>query len=107
MLRNLRLVIIMAALLLATAVAQSDQSIVGTWIQDAQDTRWTFRADGTGFLERGQPKTTARFNWQFQGETLQVSTAGTSIPYAVIQNDGQTLVIRNERVAQVYQLRRD
>ena len=93
-------VILMIAMVAAVALAQPNSSIVGSWIQSDQGTRWTFRADGTGFME--QPNTTARFNWQVRGQTLQVQTAGLSVPYQVIQLDRQNLVIRNQQVSQQY-----
>lgn len=96
---------LMVILVAAVALSQPNNSIVGSWIQADQGARWTFRADGTGFME--QTNATARFNWQVQGETLQVSTAGTSVPYRVVKFDGQTLVIRNDQVAREYELRRE
>lgn len=100
---------ILLLLLVSTllAMAQPSQDIVGSWVQDNQQARWTFRPDGTGFMERGQPKTTARFQWRVNGTILEVSTAGTSVPYELVQNDGSRLVIKNQRVSQVYELRRD
>lgn len=98
---------VMIVLMAAVALAQPGQSIVGSWVQADKSCRWTFKADGTGFMERTQPRSTARFNWQVRGNTLQLSTAGTTIPYSVVQNDGQNLVIRNDQIAQVYQLKRD
>jgi hypothetical protein len=105
MTRVLGKVILMVVLVTAMALAQPNSSIVGSWVQADQSTRWTFRADGTGFMEL--PNATARFNWQVQGQTLQVSTAGTSVPYQVVQFDGQNLVIRNVQVSRQYELRRD
>ena len=102
-----RRITVMVVLVAAVALAQPGQSIVGSWVQADKSCRWTFRADGTGFMERTQPKSTARFDWQVRGNTLQLSTAGTTIPYSVVQNDGQNLVIRNEQIAQVSQLKRD
>lgn len=98
---------LMIVLLGAVAFAQPGQSIVGSWSQADQNCRWTFKADGTGFMERTQPRSTARFNWTISGNTLQLSTAGISVPYSIVRYDGQNLVIRNEKVAQVYQLKRD
>lgn len=98
---------VMIVLIAAAALAQPAQSIVGSWVEADKNCRWTFRADGTGFMERTQPRSTARFSWQVRGNTLKLSTAGTTIPYSVVQNDGQNLVIRNEQIAQVYQLKRD
>lgn len=97
------------ALLALTGIALPADSIVGSWMQESQQMRWIFRADGSGFMETGKPKTTARFNWNLSpdGRTLQISTAGTSVPYQVIQNDGTSLVIVNQRVSRTYQLRRE
>lgn len=97
--------ILLTLVALTAVVLAQPGSLVGSWV-DSRDTQWTFRADGSGFMECGSPKTTARFNWQLQGQTLQVSTAGTSVPYQVVQFDGQNLVIRNQRSSQSYQLRR-
>lgn len=104
---TLKRIVILIVLLTLVVGAQPDQSIVGNWVQSSQNAKWSFRDDGTGFMEQGQPSVIARFNWRFQGATLQLSTAGTSIPYDVIQNDGSTLVIKNRRGGQVYELRRD
>lgn len=93
-------------LLTAVALAQPGQMIVGSWVQDSQNSHWTFRPDGTGVWERQEPKGMARFNWQLQGSTLQVTTAGTLIPYQVVRCDGQNLVIKNDRIARTYELRR-
>lgn len=93
--------------LLVTAVAFAQQgTIVGSWVEANQGTRWTFRADGTGFME--QTNATARFDWRVQGQILQLSTAaGTSVPYKVVRFDGSNLVIRNEQISREYQLRRE
>ena len=100
-------IIIFLLIISWAAVAQPSADIVGTWVQDAQENRWTFRPDGTGFMEHGKPKTIARFKWIVRGSVLEVSTAGTSIPYQLVQNGGNRLVLKNQRVAQVYKLRRD
>lgn len=93
-------------LMAAVAVAQPGQTIVGDWVQESQNAKWTFRSDGTGFMERGQPKLTARFSWLLRGQVLQVSTASTSVDYEVVQSSAEVLVIRNSRGGQVYELRR-
>ncbi len=84
--------------------AQADSRLVGTWTQDGEPATWTFRADGSGFIERSNPRTTARFTWNCQGVRLQVSTAGLIVPYTLVSSDGNTLVLRNERVSQTYHL---
>jgi hypothetical protein len=91
-----------------TTLAQArDQRLVGTWTQEGQvAATWTFRPDGSGFMEQENPRTTARFTWSCSGNTLQVSTAGLSVPYTVVSNDGNSLVIRNEQIAATYHLRR-
>lgn len=95
-------------LTLAVALAQpTEEALVGTWAQDdGRQMVWTFRSDGSGFLVQGQPRTTARFTWALQGEELTVETSGISAPYTVVSVDQGSLVIRNERGAQVYTLRR-
>jgi uncharacterized protein DUF5640 len=102
--RVIKKAILLIVMVAAVALAQPN-SIVGSWVQADKGIRWTFRADGTGFME--QPNTTARFNWQVQGQTLQVKSSGMSVPYQVVQLDGQNLVIRNQQISQQYQLRRD
>ena len=91
--------------LVVAAWAQSSSLLVGTWLNDEHQSRWTFRADGSGFMERAN--TTGRFSWQLQSSTLQVTTAGTSNPYEVVRCDAQTLVIKNDRNGKIYNLRRD
>lgn len=93
--------------LMSVVLAQPAGSIIGDWVQQSQDARWTFRSDGTGFMERGTPKITARFEWKLKGNTLEVTTqAGTSVSYQIVENNGNLLVIKNQMVAQVYQLQR-
>lgn len=98
-------VALLIMLLAIASWAQSSSLLVGTWLNDAHQSRWTFRADGTGFMEKAH--TTGRFSWQLQGSTLQVTTAGTSNPYEVVQCDAQALVIKNNRNGKVYNLRRE
>lgn len=96
---------IMAFLVLTVTVfAQADTRLVGTWAQDGDPATWTFRSDGTGFIERSNPRTTARFTWNCQGVRLQVATAGLVVPYTLVSSDGNSLVLRNERVSQTYRL---
>lgn len=93
-------------MILAVATwAQSSTLLVGTWLNDAHQSRWTFRADGTGFMEKAN--TTGRFSWELQGSSLQVTTVGTSNPYEVVRCDAEVLVIKNNRNAKVYNLRRE
>ena len=94
-------------LLIATATAQP-QAIVGRWVQDSPQVSWTFRADGSGFMERGTPKTTARFNWTLDGNILKLSTAtGVPITYQIVSRAQDRLVIVNRRLAMEYTLRRE
>jgi hypothetical protein len=100
--------LLIAVLLCAMAVwAQPDAKLVGTWTEDGQmSATWTFRPDGSGFREQTNPKTTARFTWDCRGASLQVNAGGLSVPYTVLSNDGNSLVIRNEQLATTYTLRK-
>lgn len=93
-------------LMAVATVAQPGRTIVGDWTQQEASAEWSFRSDGTGFMEQGQPNVIARFSWQLEGNVLRVFTAGTSVPYEVLQNDGRVLRIRNQRGGQVYELRK-
>jgi hypothetical protein len=90
------------------AVAQAtDPKMVGTWTQEGQAAAtWIFRPDGSGFMEQSNPRTTARFTWTCQGQILKVSAAGLSVPYTVLSNDGNSLVIRNDQVSTVLTLKK-
>lgn len=79
----------------------------GSWTQEgAAPVVWTFRPDGSGFMEQTEPRTTARFTWDCRGQRLNVSTAGLSVPYTVVSNDGRSLVLRNEQLATVLKLKK-
>jgi len=106
MIIKLKQTFLVLLLLTVAAIADPASSIVGSWLESSSGARWTFRADGTGFMELGETRTTARFNWRLRGSTLEVSTAATSVPYSVLQQGSDSLTIRNERVSQVYQLQR-
>jgi hypothetical protein len=85
----------------------TDPKLFGTWTQEGgQATVWTFRPDGSGFMEQSNPRTTARFTWSCRGQRLSVCTAGLTIPYTVVSNDGSSLVIRNEQLSSVYKLKK-
>lgn len=87
------------------AIAEGvDARLVGTWTQEGAATVWTFRPDGSGFMEQENPRTTARFTWSCSGQSLQVSTSGGNVPYTVVSNTGSELVIRNEQIAATYKL---
>ncbi|MFA7479140.1 MAG: DUF5640 domain-containing protein [Vulcanimicrobiota bacterium] len=98
--------VLLTLLVVAIAVAEHAHPIVGAWEQADKGTHWTFRADGTGLMERTEPKYTARFKWTLRGNTLSLSTAGRVVPYQIIQHDAHNLVIRNPQVSQIYQLSR-
>lgn len=100
--------LLVAVLLCAVAVlAQPDAKLVGTWTEQGEmSATWTFRPDGSGFREQMNPRTTARFTWDCRGTALQVQTGGLNVPYAVVSNDGSTLVIRNEQLSTTYTLRK-
>ena len=85
-----------------------DPRLFGTWVQEGSPANvWTFRPDGSGFMEQPNPRCTARFTWSCQGQQLSVSTGpGMSVPYTVISSDSNSLVIRNEQVAAVYKLKK-
>lgn len=96
---------LLLCLMVSIAWAQSgSEAIIGTWTQEGRNIEWTFRADGSGFMVQGQPRTTARFTWELRGDKLKVSTSGISAPYTVMSVDAGSLVIRNDRAAQVYTL---
>lgn len=101
----LRLLLLMG-LLGAVSLAQAD-FIVGSWVQDSQEVTWTFRNDGSGFMERGNPRTTARFSWTLEGNILKLSTSvGTPIVYQITSHTPTQMVIVNRRLAMEYTLRR-
>ncbi len=106
---RLRTILLLVALLATFCLAQAGpEALVGTWTQEGdRSIEWTFRPDGSGFMVQGEPRTTARFTWELEGDRLNVSTAGLVAPYTVVSLNGQALVIRNERAAQVYTLRRN
>lgn len=99
-----KIVLCLFALSLA-AFAQPSANILGSWTQSIPSTKWTFRPDGTGFMEVSN--TTARFNWTVRGKTLKVFTAGTSVPYRVLESGSDRLVIENLRASKTYQLERN
>ena len=100
--------LILAFFLCALAViAEPDTRLVGTWSQEGgQEATWTFRPDGSGFMEQNNPRSTARFTWSCRGVRLQVSTGSLSVPYTIVANDSNSLVLRNDQVATTYKLRR-
>lgn len=94
-------------LLVISAVAeQTDPRLIGTWAQEGAAAVWTFRPDGSGFMEQENPRTTARFTWSCSGQQLNVSTSGGNVPYTVVSNDGSSLVIRNDQMAATYKLKK-
>jgi hypothetical protein len=101
----------LVALFLCTLVTwaqATDSRLFGTWSQEGPvEAVWTFRPDGSGFMEQVNPRTTARFTWSCQGQRLNVSAAGgLTVPYTVLSNDGNFLVIRNDQVSTVYRLKK-
>lgn len=91
---------------LAAVAEQIDARLIGTWAQEGAATVWTFRPDGSGFLEQESPRTTARFTWSCSGQQLNVSTSGGNVPYTVVSNDGSSLVIRNDQLSATYKLKK-
>lgn len=93
---------------LVTWAQATDAKLFGTWTQEgAAETVWTFRPDGSGFMEQTSPRTTARFTWTCQGQQLNVSAAGgLTVPYTVVSNDGTSMVLRNEQISTVYRLKK-
>ena len=89
-------------------LGQGRQALIGTWSQTAPSgATWTFRPDGSGFMEHGNSHTVARFTWESRdGKHLNVSTAGLSVPYTVQSNDGRTLVLVNNRASTTYTLKK-
>ena len=98
--------ILLMSLMTLVCAARPSSAVVGAWVQAADSMRWTFRSDGTGFMERGNPKMTARFKWSVKGSILEVSTAGTSVPYKLVENTANTLVIKNQHVLKTYTLQK-
>lgn len=94
-------------LLAAGSVLAQPASIIGDWVQDNPQVTWSFRGDGSGIMERGQPATTARFNWTVEGNILKLSTAtGAPVVYQIVPGAPNELVIVNRRLALEYHLRR-
>lgn len=99
--------ILVLALATIGAVSSQPSSIVGDWVQASPQVSWSFRADGTGLMERGQPATTARFNWQIEGGSLKLSTAsGTAVVYQILSSPPDQLNITNRRLGLEYHLKR-
>lgn len=98
--------LLLSGLMTLVCVARPNSSVVGAWVQEADSMRWTFRPDGTGFMERGNPKMTARFKWNVKGRILEVSTAGTSVPYKLVESTANTLIIKNQHVLKTYTLQK-
>lgn len=97
----------MLVLCTVAVLANPDSRLVGSWVQEGQGTVWTFRPDGSGFMEQANPRTTARFTWDCAGQRLNVSTpAGNSVPYTVMSCDSGSLIIRNDQASSVYKLRK-
>lgn len=90
--------------LVMVAMAQQNNLIIGTWAQESGNVTWTFRANGSGLMERGEPRTTAHFKWSIEGRTLQVTTPGTSLSYRIVEVDEKNLIIENEHVGRSYRL---
>ncbi len=87
--------------------AQTERSLVGNWAQDGPGhSVWKFRSDGTGFMEQGVTKSTARFTWKLNGDSLELSTSGACVLYTVERNDGVVLVLRNTYTSAVYRFQR-
>lgn len=98
---------ILAVLMMTSLVfGQVHPSLLGTWSQsEPAGATWTFRSDGSGFMEHGDSHTVARFTWSSSdGVKLNVSTAGLSVPYTVQSNDGRALVLVNNRTSTTYRL---
>lgn len=109
--RTLRAVVLAFFFCTALAIAAvgdpADAKLFGTWAQEGPSpVMWTFRPDGSGFMEQTNPRTTARFTWDCRGQRLHVSTAGLSVPYTVVSNDGQSMVLRNEQLSTVLKLKK-
>lgn len=99
--------IFILALLLVGIVGAQPGSVVGDWVQASPQATWSFRPDGTGIMERGQPAGTARFNWRIEGGVLKLSTAvGTPVVYQILESPPDELVIVNRRLGVEYRLKR-
>lgn len=99
--------IFILTLLLVGALKAQPNSILGDWVQATPQATWSFRADGSGIMERGQPAGTARFNWRIEGGVLKLSTAvGTPVVYQIMESPPNELVIVNRRLGVEYRLKR-
>lgn len=88
-------------------VAQVDSRIVGTWVQQGEIASvWTFRADGSGFMEQQNPRTVAHFTWSSQGNSMLIATGGLRVPYIILKNDGSQMHIRNQQSSTTYVLKK-
>ena len=101
---------LLIALLVFVVAAMADPTetkLIGTWTQEgSQGAIWTFRADGSGFMEQTNPRTTARFTWSCQGVQLQLLSGNLVVPYTVISHSSNELVLKNNNSLQTYRLQR-
>lgn len=101
------LVLTLLLVTLAAVAGPSEARFIGTWTQEGGAAAvWTFRPDGSGFMEQSSPKTTARFTWSCQGVQLQLATGTLVVPYTVVSSNGNALVLRNEHTSTTYRLLR-
>ena len=99
------LVLTLLLVTLAAVAGPSEARFIGTWTQEGEAAAvWTFRPDGSGFMEQSNPKTTARFTWSCQGVQLQLATGTLVVPYTVVSSNGNALVLRNEQTSATYRL---
>lgn len=106
LLKQLAFQAVLWLILVATVALAQPSRVLGTWVQEGKEAVWTFRPDGSGFMEQTTPRATARFTWSFEGERLQVCTGGLAVPYTILSADSQSLVIRNDQLETVYRLKK-
>ncbi len=100
------LVLTLLLVTLAAVAGPTETKLIGTWTQEGEAAVWTFRPDGSGFMEQTNPRATARFTWSCQGVQLQVATGTLVVPYTIVSNNGSALVLRNEHSSATYRLSR-
>ncbi len=99
-------VVVLTVFLLAGVLfAQTTQGFLGSWtLEDKTEMVWTFRPDGTGFMERSVPRSTARYTWSLRGDILSLTTTATEVSYSVIEQSSATLILKSHHSGKTYRL---
>lgn len=101
------LMIALLVFAVAALAGPTETKLIGTWTQEgSQGATWTFRSDGSGFMEQTNPRTTARFTWTCQGVKLQLLSGNLVVPYTVVSSSDNELVLKNNNSLRTYRLQR-